>query len=490
MIGRIPYKWLVAAVYVLGIFMNLLDLTITNVALPVMARAFGVSAPGIAWVATSYLLSVAVCIPVSGWAGDRFGTKRTFVFALSVFTLGSLFCGVVNSLGLLIACRVVQGIGGGLLTPVGAAMVFRAFPLAERARVSALITIPAVVAPALGPVVGGALVQYWTWHVIFLINVPIGVIGLIVAIVGLKEYRVAGTAALDVPGFVLAAGGLACLVYALGAVGPRGIGDGRVLLFGLTGIAALAAFVLVERRVPSPMIDLGLYRDRLFTAGNLTLFLVNGAFFGTGFLLPQFLQTARGLSPLTSGLTTFPTAIGIMIVAPLIGRLYPVIGPRRLVMAGALIAAVAAFGLRFVDLDTDLWQVRLQMLPLGIAFGLVFIPLQTSSFARISLAETGRATAAYNTVRQVATSFGFALLATVLASRLTAHGAALGNPATRGGAVAAFHDTLLVPALLSGLAFVAATLLIRDHLAAETMRRAPAIPDGTRVAVPLPVLVE
>ncbi len=290
MIGRIPYKWLVAAVYVLGIFMNLLDLTITNVALPVMARAFGVSAASIAWVATSYLLSVAVRIPVSGWVGDRFGTKRAFIFALAVFTLGSLLCGIVNSLGLLIACRVLQGIGGGLMTPVGAAMVFRAFPLAERARVSALITIPAVVAPALGPVVGGALVQYWTWHVIFLINVPIGVIGLIVAIIGLQEYRIAGTAALDVPGFALAAGGLACLVYALGAVGPRGIGDGRVLLFGLTGIAALVGFVLVERRVRSPMIDLGLYRDRLFTAGNLTTFLVNGAFFGTrayAFSLPK-----------------------------------------------------------------------------------------------------------------------------------------------------------------------------------------------------------
>jgi EmrB/QacA subfamily drug resistance transporter len=488
MVRRIPYKWLVAAVYVLGIFMNLLDLTITNVALPVMARTFGVSAADIAWVATSYLLSVAVCIPVSGWIGDRFGTKRAFVFALAVFTLGSFLCGIVNGLGPLIACRVLQGIGGGLLTPVGAAMVFRAFPLAERARVSALITIPAVVAPALGPVVGGFLVQYWTWHAIFLINVPIGLIGLIVAIIGLQEYRVAGTASLDVPGFVLAAGGLASLVYALGAVGPRGIGSGRVLAFGLTGIVALVGFILVERRVRSPMITLGLYRDRLFTAGNLTTFLVNSAFFGTGFLMPQFLQTARGLSPLTSGLTTFPTALGIMIVAPLIGRFYPVIGPRRLVMTGTLLAACAAFGLRFVGLETNLWLVRLQMLPLGIAFGLVFIPLQTSSFARISLAQTGRATAAYNAVRQVATSFGFALLATVLASRLAVHSAVLGNPTTRDGAVAAFHDTLLVPVLLSALGCVAATLLIRDQLAAETMRPAPSANDGAApIALPLAV---
>ena len=489
MIGRIPYKWLVAGVYVLGIFMNLLDLTITNVALPVMARAFGATPSGVAWVATSYLLSVAVCIPVSGWIGDRFGTKRAFTCALAVFTLGSLLCGIVNGLGALIACRVLQGVGGALLTPIGAAMVFRAFPLAERARVSALITIPAVVAPALGPVIGGALTEYWTWHAIFLINVPIGAVGLIVAIIGLRESRIAGTASLDVPGFVLAAGGLASLVYALGAVGSRGIGDARVLAFGLAGIVALAGFGIVERRVRSPMIDLGLYRDRLFTAGNLTLFLVNGAFFGTGFIMPQFLQAERGLSPLTSGLTTFPTALGIMLVAPLIGRLYPLIGPRRLVMAGALLAACTAFSLRFVSLDTNLWRVRLQMLPLGIAFGLVFIPLQTSSFARISLAQTGRATAAYNAVRQVATSFGFALMATVLASRLTVHGAALGAPATRGGAVAAFHDTLLVPALLSALALAAAAFLIRDQLAAETMRRVPSAGDLSAPRTQ-PVMVE
>ena len=485
MIGRIPYKWLVAAVYVLGIFMNLLDLTITNVALPVMARGFGVSAASIAWVATSYLLSVAVCIPVSGWIGDRFGTKRAFVCALAIFTVGSLLCGVVQGLGPLIVCRILQGIGGGLLTPVGAAMVFRAFPLAERARVSALITIPAVVAPALGPVIGGFLVQYWTWHAIFLINVPIGAVGLIVAMIGLHEHRVEGTASLDVPGFILAAVGLACLVYALGEVGARGIDDGRVLLFGLVGIISLAGFIFVEKRTATAMIDLRLYRDRLFTAGNLTTFLVNAAFFGTSFIMPQFLQTERGLSPLTSGLTTFPTAIGIMIVAPLVGRFYPIVGPRRLVMTGALLATCAAFALRYVDTTTNLWLVRLQMLPLGVAFGLVFIPLQTSSFARVSLAQMGRATAAYNAVRQVATSFGFALLATTLARRLTVHGATLVNPITRAGAVSAFHDTLLVPVLLSGLAFVAATLLIRDNLAEETMVR-PHTADVT-VAIPIPV---
>jgi MFS family permease len=230
------------------------------------------------------------------------------------------------------------------------------------------------------------------------------------------------------------------------------------------------AFALVELRVAAPLIDLRLYRDRLFAVGNLVLFLLNGAFFGIVFLLPQLLQAERGLTPLASGLATFPTALGIMLAAPLVGRLYPRVGPRRLVMAGAALAVVAALALRLIDLETDLWQIRLQMLPLGIAFGFVFIPIQAASFANISPALTGRATAAYNAVRQLATACGTALLATVLSDRLAQHGAVFGAPATRIGAVAAFHDTFAVAGLLALLSFGAAAL-ISDRLAARTMGR-------------------
>src|SRR3954452_7929077 len=255
MLKQLPYKWFVAAISVLGLFMTLLDLTITNVALPALAREFHAPPAAIAWVATSYLLSVAVCIPVSGWLGDRFGTKSTYLVALAIFTLGSLLCGVAPDLGTLIAARVLQGIGGGLLTPIGAAMVFRAFPLEERARVSALMTVPAVLAPALGPVIGDYLVEYHGWHWVFLINVPLGLAGLVIAARGLTEYRVTGAGRLDVPGFALASLGLAATVYALGEIGPRGFSDARVLGTGGGGIAALVAFALVELRVAAPMID-------------------------------------------------------------------------------------------------------------------------------------------------------------------------------------------------------------------------------------------
>lgn len=465
-------KWLVAAVAVLALFVTLLDLTIVNVALPSLAATFGVATTAVAWVATGYLLAVAVAIPVSGWLGDRFGTKRTFLAALALFTAASLACGLAPNLESLIAFRVLQGTGGGLLTPVGAAMVFRAFPSAERARAAAAMTVPAVVAPALGPVLGGYLVEVQSWRWIFLVNLPLGLAGVILAGRVLREHRVAGTGRLDLAGFALSAVGLAGLVYALGEIGDRGIAEGGARLVGLAALAALALFVAVELRSAQPLIDLRLFGDRLFAAGSAVLFFANAGFFGVVFLLPLLLQAGRGLSPLASGLTTFPTALGIMAVAPLAGHLYPRIGPRRLVAAGMALATTVALALRQTDLTTDLWALRALMLPLGVAFGLVFIPLQAASFAAVSHDATGRATAAYNAVRQVATAAGIALLAAVLAARLADHGAILGNAATADAALAAFRDAFAAAALINLLG-LAATLAIDDGLAARTMHAPP-----------------
>ena len=463
------YKWFVAALYVLALFMNLLDLTITNVALPQLAREFQVSPATISWVSTSYLLSVAVCIPLSGWLGDRFGAKRVFLSALFIFTAGSALCGLSATLSELITARVLQGVGSGLLIPVGAAMTLRVFPLSERARVSAILTVPAVVAPALGPVIGGYLTQYQSWQWIFFINVPLGLAGLALGIPFLFDYSVAGTGKLDLAGFVLGGLGLASSIYALSQIGAYGAGDTRVVVSGLIGAAALIAFILVERASAHPLIDLRLFRDALFSVGVLILFCVQASFFGVVFLLPQLLQGQRGLKPLESGLATFPTAIGIMLVSPLVGWLYKRVGPRRLALSGALLAALTALALRQMTLDTNPWILRALMLPFGAAFGLVFIPLQAASFARVSAERMGQATAAYNAIRQVATSFGVALLATVLANQLTAHEAILGYHPTNAGVMAAFADAFLVASVLALLG-AGAALFLDDRLAAATMR--------------------
>ena len=471
MTRRVEYKWLVAIVFVFGLFMNLLDMTIVNVALPTFAADFGASTTTIQWVVTGYLLSLAVFIPVSGWAGDRFGTKRTFMFALLVFTMGSLLCGLAWSIQSLIAFRVLQGVGGGLLTPVGIAMLIRAFPPAERAQAAALVAIPTVVAPASGPVLGGYLVEYQSWHWIFFINIPIGITGLLVAWLFLREYKQANPGRLDVPGFLLSASGLACVLYALAEAGPRGLDDARVALVGLAGSALLAIFAVVELRTKEPMIDVRLLRDKLFRATILVQFVGFSGFAGALFLLPLLLQAEMGLSPLQSGLTTFPQAIGVAMMVQPVGRLYRRFGPRRMMMAGMAGATLATLSFLLVDLETSQWWIRLIMLARGWFFAFTLISLPAAAYATISSEDTGRATAIFNTGQQVGSSFGVALLATVLSNRLIHHEAVLGSPATRHGALLGFHDAFIVASILTVLA-VAVSLLIDDKQAAPTMRQA------------------
>ena len=466
---RIEYKYIVAAVFVIGLFMDLLDSTVVNVALPALGHQFHAGTSTIEWTITGYLLSLAVFIPVSGWAGDRFGAKRTFLFALTVFTLGSALCGAAQSIDQLIAFRILQGIGGGMLTPVGSAMLYRAFPPAERARASSILIVPAVLAPSSGPIVGGWLVTYASWRWVFYINLPIGVLGLLVAGLLLREQREPNAGRLDPIGFVLSAVGLSSLLYALAQAGDRGFGDARVLAFGLAGVALLTAFVLFELRTVRPMLQMRLFGNRLFAAANVVQLFAMGGQFGMLFLMPIFLQTERGMTALQSGLTTFPQAIGIILMTPFVGRIYPRVGPRRTAAFGLVIAALGTFGLATIDLQTSAWAIRGYMLLRGLGFAFSLIAIQTAAFATVTGEQTGRATAIYSVNRQIATSFVVALLATVLDASLTAHRAALGNPRLAAGAVTAFHAAFLVAALIVA-AGVAAVLLIDDRLAAGTMR--------------------
>ncbi|HEU4759572.1 MAG TPA: MDR family MFS transporter [Dehalococcoidia bacterium] len=470
MLKRLDYKWIVGIVFVFGLFMDLLDMTITNVALPTLARDFHAGATTIQWVVTGYLLSLAVFIPVSGWAGDRFGTKRIFMFALALFTSSSLACGLAWNIESLIAFRFLQGVGGGMLTPVGTAMLFRVFPPAERAAAAAVLTIPMVVAPASGPVLGGYLVEFHSWRWIFLINVPVGVAGFLFAALFLREQKQVSPGRLDVPGFFLAAAGLGTLMYALAEAGSRGLDDSRVLFFGAVGLALLAAFVLAEMRAPEPMIDIQLFRNRLFSAANSVQLVGQGGLMGALFLLPLLLQAEMGLTPLESGLTTFPQALGVVSMVQVAGRVYGRVGPRRMMMTGMAGAALTTLAFLWVDLETSQWWIRLIMFARGGSFALTLIPLQTATFATMRPDQMGRASAVFNAGRQVAASFGVALLATVLTNRLAHHDAILGSPATRGGALSAFHEAFIVAAAL-GLLGVLVSLLISDKEAAPSMRR-------------------
>ena len=466
---RLEHKYIVALISVFGMFMNLLDLTIVNVAVPVLASELDASAQEVQWVVTAYLLAVAVGIPVSGWAGDRYGTKVIFVLALAFFTIGSALCAVAWNIESLIVFRGLQGLGGGFLMPVSQTMVFRAFPQQERSKAAGILVVPTTFAPASGPLIGGIILDYLAWPWIFLVNIPVGVIGIVLALAFLREQREDAPGRIDIPGLMLASGGLAVFLYGLAEAGERGFGDPVVLGFGGAGLALLAAFVWVELRTEEPLIDVRLFANRLFALANASQAVAFMGFSATLFLLPLILQLERGLSPFESGLATFPQAIGVMVMAPLLARIYPIVGPRRLVAVGLLAASATTVPLILMDLETDLWWVRGTMFARGVGFSMMLVPLQTAAFAQISMADTGRATAALNATRQVAQSFGVAIIATVLTSRLAHHGAALGPVDNVAGSVSAFSDGFVVTAIFiaAGILFA---LLIRDREAASTLR--------------------
>jgi EmrB/QacA subfamily drug resistance transporter len=471
-IAKLEYKWLVGIVYVMALFMDLLDMSVTNVAIPTLATEFDASTTTIEWVITGYLLSLAMFIPVSGWLGDKFGTKRTFVGALSIFVGGSLLCGLAWDVESLIAFRVLQGVGGGMLTPVGMTMLFRAFPPSERAKASAVMMIPVAVAPALGPIVGGYLVDYASWRWIFLINIPIGAMALAIAALVLREEKQERAGSLDVLGFVLSGAGLVAVVYALGQAGHAGFGDDQVLLFGLGGLSLLAAFVLWELRTAEPMVDVRLLGDKLFGVSNVVVITANASMMGSFFLLPLLLQTQMGLSAFEVGLMTFPMALGVAAMSKPAASLYESIGPRRLMAVGLAGNAVMTLLLALINYDTSSWLIAGNMFVRGMFMAFVFVPMQAVAFATISPESMGRASSILSVTRQVAASLGVAIMATALTNRLGYNDAVLGLPATQDGALIAFQDTFIFAGLL-GILGILAALWIDDRAVAAASHGEP-----------------
>lgn len=458
----LPYKYLVATLFVAALFLDLLDMTAAGVALPAIARDYGGEPATLQWVVTGYLLALAVVTPASGWLGDRFGTKRVFVTALALFTAASALCAAAWSLPSLVGFRVLQGMGGGLLTPVGMTMLLLAFPEQERATASAVLAVPAAVAPALGPILGGYFVAYHSWHWVFLINVPIGVLTLLLAWWLLQEHREAPEARFDWRGFGLGGAGLAALLYGLVQVGEAHGAVGPAL--GLAGVGAvlLAAFVRVEGRQESPLLDLSLFGEAGFRTGNSVLFLACVSFSGVLLMLPLLLQTGQGLSAFAAGLVVAAHAAGILVVMPLAPQLYHRLGGRALLVGGMAGGAGATLGFLAVGPATSPWLVGALMLANGVAYGLTIVVLQTAPFAGLGSARLGRATALTSVSRQVALSLGGALFATVLGTRLAAHHATLGAAATQAGTFAAFHEVFLGAVLLSGIGAVLALALPQE----------------------------
>lgn len=470
-------KIAVSVVFVSAMFMNIMDATIVNVALPTLGREFHVRPDSVDTVAIGYLVSLAVFIPASGWLGDRFGGKRIMLTSVVIFTVASALCGMATSLPELVVFRILQGVGGGLMVPVGMALLYRTFPPAERVRASSILVVPTAMAPALGPVLGGLFVTELSWRWVFYVNLPIGIAAFLFGLYFLQETGEHPAGAFDLVGFILSAAGLGLVMYGVSEGPFRGWADALILATICAGAALLAALVAVELRTAHPMIDIGLFKDRLFRSSCLVLGLGSAAFLGLLFLVALFFQDGLGLSALQSGVSTFPEALGVMLGAQVVTRLlYPVLGPRRVMIAGLLILALTLVLMVFIDKGTNLWWMRALLFVSGYGMSHVFVPSQAAGFATISAADTGRASTLFNAQRQLGGAVGVALLSSVIAAvgplRFVAH-RALPN-------LSAYHTAFVVAACVAVVAAVAA-LTVNDADAAPTMvrrRRSGAVGTG------------
>ncbi|MFB6894554.1 MDR family MFS transporter [Kitasatospora sp. NPDC056327] len=474
---RINPKAAVGVVFVAALFMSIMDTTIVNVALPAIGRDFGTDPAGVGVINVGYLVSLAVFVPLSGWLGDRFGTRRVFLAALALFTVASLLCGTAGSTTALTLDRILQGAAGGLLTPVGMTMLFHAFPQEERMRATRVLMLPTAVAPAAGPVLGGWLVDGWSWHWVFIVNVPIGIAALVFGLLFLPDYRAERAGRFDAAGFLLSAVGFGASMYALSEGASEGWGSARIVTAALGGLLALAGLVVVELRRPEPMLDLRLFRDRIFRTANLLSLFSGAAFLGMLYLFPLLMQDALGMDALHSGLMIFPEALGVMLASQVAGRLYPRFGPRRLLVAGATAVAACLAVMATIGPDSNLWAVRALLFVCGFAMAHVFMPGQTAAFATVPAASTGAASTLYNAQRQLGSALGVALLGTVLTAVGPFTADASGTPVAN---LDAYRAAFLTASALALLAAVIA-LRVRDSDAAATMRRAAA-PAGAGAA--------
>jgi EmrB/QacA subfamily drug resistance transporter len=463
----VSQKVAVGVVYVAALFMAIMDATIVNVALPVVGRDFHSAPDAVDSISIAFLVSTGVFIAASGWLGDRFGGRKVLLGALVIFTVASAMCGLASSLGELVVFRVLQGVGGGLMTPVGMAMLFRVFPPAERVRASSILMIPTAFAPAIGPVLGGLLVTDLSWRWVFYVNVPIGAAAFVFGLLFLDDHAQAEPGRFDLLGFFLAGSGLGLTMFGVSEGPLKGWASTSVVSTIVAGVVLLVSLVVVELRKSEPLLDLRVYKDRLFRSTSVVMILGAIAFLGVLFLVALFYQDGLHLSALQSGLNTFPEALGVMIGAQIVSRrLYPVYGPRRIMASGLVVVAASMAGMAEVGATTSLWWARMFMLTLGLGMSCVFIPAQAASFATISHARTGRASTLFNTARQLGGAIGVALLTTVVAAvgptRISA-GRIVAN-------LGAYHAGFLAAACVALVAVLAA-FTVSDHDAAGTMVR-------------------
>jgi EmrB/QacA subfamily drug resistance transporter len=411
----------VAGVVVLGAIMSILDVTVVTVAIPTFQHAFTahVSYATAAWSMTGYTLALATVIPLTGWAADRFGTKRLYLLALIFFMLGSLLCATAWNIEALIGFRIVQGLGGGMLMPLAMTIMTHAAGPQRIGRMMAVLGVPMLLGPILGPILGGWLIGF-SWHWIFLINLPIGVIGLILAIIVLPSDRPEPSQSFDFLGMALASPGLALFLFGVSSIPEKQtVLAARVLIPALIGLALLVVFVFHASRTEHALIDLQLFKNRALTFAVLTMTLFVIAFMGSSLLMPSYLQQVRGESALMAGLLIAPSGLGAMCTMPIAGRLVDKIGPGKIVLTGLTVLTIGMAFLTQLGAHTSYVFVCLVLFVMGLGMGSTMMPTMTAAIQTLNHAQVARGSTLMNVVNQVGGSIGTATISVVLTTLLS-----------------------------------------------------------------------
>ena len=411
-----PYVWRIAPVIVLGTIMSILDTTIVNVALDTLGRDLHSGLSQIQWVVTGYMLALAAVIPVSGWASRRMGAKNVWLFSVLMFTLGSALCGLATSPAELIAFRVLQGVGGGMIMPVGQLMMASAAGPKNMGKITAITGVPAMLAPILGPTIGGAILQTTTWRWIFFVNVPIGIIAIAAGLRLIhRSQRDRSGETLDLLGLALMATGLPLFTYGLAEIGSLGTFDSpKVIIPIFAGLALIVGFVWHALRAKRPLLQLHLYQRPTFSAAALCMFLVGAAMFGSMILFPLYWQNIRHESVIDTGLLSAPQGLGMALVMPFAGKLTDKHGGGVLALMGVFLTTLFTLPLALVGDHTSIPYLSTMMFFRGVGIAFAFVPTMTAAFASLRTSELSDATPQLNVIQRVGGSIGTAILAVVL----------------------------------------------------------------------------
>ena len=395
--------WLIAVAF----FMESLDTTILNTAVPTIAAALHVAPLSMKSVLASYTLSLAVFIPISGWMADRFGTRRVFASAIGIFTLGSFLCGMSSDIHALVACRILQGVGGSMMVPVGRLTLVRTFAKSELVRAMSFVSIPALIAPMLGPIAGGLIVGYLHWRVIFFVNIPIGLIGLLLVYRHLPDYR-EHTNPLDVTGLILFGSGVALLSYVLEVFGEHTLNAREILGLLVLSILLLAGYGFHAIKAAHPLLQLTLFRIRTFRAAVVGSFVTRLGIGGIPFLFPLLYQVGLGFTPIQSGLLMIPQAIAAMSLKPAMPRILARFGYRAVLVSNTLLMGLQTLLFATIGKGTPVWLIVIEVFFFGFYTSLQYTSMNTLVYADLTEEQESSASSIASTAQQMAISFGVA----------------------------------------------------------------------------------